>query len=212
MIIHVPFPDDRGRITGVLYLAMVAYPHYSQAEMAQRWIEALAVLPLRYYGKKLPADLAAKAPRGRERTWGVVNLGLKRIAQRRLPAVYLARRRLAGVSPMDAYRDFLDRTGCDDIDFVKKKCWRDSQPVLAMAFHIYSLVRNKPPKMSMAEWLLNLAVRDDCDWLHEAMFAAQDIAPRLVDAFAPKLLYYPYNVKSPAFDPCNEEQITTRRW
>jgi hypothetical protein len=78
-----------------------------------------------------------------------------------------------------------------------------------MAFPLWWLAADRPREMSLAQWLLNLAVRGDCNWLPEAMYAAQKIAPVLADAFAPKLLYYPYNAKSPVFDPRNPAQIKT---
>jgi hypothetical protein len=176
MIIDVPLPEVWGRAAH--YCALVAYPGIEDGDR-------------------------------RKRIEGVVREGETRILKRRIPALFIATRLLlpldrGGMRPGDAYRAVLDAS--DDLGFgneegnVRRLCWRESLPALAMTAPLKPLLQHK----SLAELLY------DATWVSDAIQLARRYVPVVAWRFHPPYVLAPQGPKSPASLPSNPAQIVTR--
>lgn len=84
--VTVPFFPDNPGITGLMYLAWVAYPSHGEHDKRQAFVEAAMAGTFKALGKHVPPDLRHWK---RERILPKVNAGLGRIAKRRILSVWV---------------------------------------------------------------------------------------------------------------------------
>jgi hypothetical protein len=89
--------------------------------------------------------------------------------------------------------------GYSDENDVRKRCWRDSLPALALAYPVAAILERRPIGLSPVGRLAELAHAGD--WTQAAALQAQTIAPVISRTFNPDFLYVPYNEKSPVSCP-----------
>lgn len=188
LVPNVPF-------SSLLYLSVVAYPGFGTEAHAQRekWVTAVVGATQKGRGHHSPAGFRRKRSGALE----VVNRGYRRIIQRRVPAVWLAERRLAppsedGLPATKAYWALLDRIpaefGMQDVDAVKRLCWRESLPALAMAIPVVGLVLDGKGQPSLARLA---ALTFDPNWVLAAIETSRIVAPMLIETFQPADLFLP---------------------
>lgn len=206
----VPVGLQQGITSGVIWCACLAYPGLDDAPRRARWITAVRGVLYKSRGKQIPFDPGLPRTPKRENIMGVVHDGQRHILHRRIPALWLAQKLLlppseGGLRRQDAYialyNELPAEFGYSDETDVRKRCWRELLPVLAMAAPVAELIQRAPPGWSATQALTMLMY--DGAWTNAAIATARRIAPVFDDAFTPDRLYVPYNAKSPVSCPDN---------
>jgi hypothetical protein len=217
--IHIPiFPDPThpGRNAALHYVAHVAWPQPGEQEKRDRFVSALLAAHYKAARRNIPKTLPIKP-----KVIGAISRdGLKRIYERRLPALRMLMQRFmraGAIDPppwltpeqqtrllklnqtaalLDPHGDLLGKEGTllDERNLynIRRDIWRDSRPALAMVHGLWSVGAFG----RNGRPLLSL-IMGDPRWVPEAVAEARMMAVAIEHTINPPILLVPRRVLVP---------------